>query len=921
MKRNIIIVVAAIVVLAAVLLYWQRHSADNGPPAASDAAVSGGPGALPQMPERPAGGSGESMSAPPDIVLDDDPPGPLRLEGQVLDADDTPVAGAEVSLSANPPRTTTTESDGSFAFDQLVPRAYQLSAHKEDVVGGPVVHDLTASSDPVVIRVVKGATLEVLVVSADDTPMAGASVELRQAAPRTEVTDEHGKARFRGVGSGYLTLVVTAPGHGVVHHPVQIPDNPGAAVEARVVLRKGAPVAGKVVTEDGKPVAGARVMAHDASALLVLESLRLDGVVTDKRGRFALGPRSAGTYRFTAVHPEHAPASTAPITVDGVTAVADIEIVVARGGTVAGTVVDAAGQPVPFAAVRVMPSRGMAMGIGNQRIRQAAADDRGEFRITGLARTEMAIMAITESASSEALEVDLRQTGEAGGLVLALTISGTIAGVVVDGAGEPVAEAQVTAYPDFWSGAPSDDFLLRGTSAAITDGGGRFELQGLPQGTYRLRASRARVRSMEFVEPGVQAATGDRDVKLVLEQPGGIKGVVQFEGGGAPQAFTVTVGFPPGVPVASGSGAFALGELPPGTYDVTFRGTEFAPRTVRDVAVSAGAIKDMGTVEVERGRSLSGRVVDGDGHAVAGAQVMAARQLMGDGKSSTANIGAGGDEFFGTRRTTTGDDGSFHLGGMGAGELQLVAEHDQHGRSFPVSVPAGASSMVYDLTLRPFGGVFGVVTRNREPAASVPVFASPKGGGQQMLIVQTGQDGSYVIERLPEGPHRITASLSGKDMVSASSAGKDIIVEGGGKVQADIDIQLGDVTLSVLIQGKDGAAIDAAQVFLIGGQVSPTTAKELTEMVLQSSSGGVKQVLAMGTSKAEFQSVAPGQYSVCVIPINGDMNDMNFQMRLQQHAAQLKVYCTAREVSATPKQQEHSAVVPPMEPLPQEPAE
>jgi hypothetical protein len=77
----------------------------------------------------------------------------------------------------------------------------------------------------------------------------------------------------------------------------------------------------------------------------------------------------------------------------------------------------------------------------------------------------------------------------------------------------------------------------------------------------------------------------------------------------------------------------------------------------------------------------------------------------------------------------------------------------------------------------------------------------------------------------------------------------------------------------------------------------------------------------MGTSKAEFQSVSPGQYSVCVIPISGDMNNPSFQMRLQQHVDQLKVYCATVTVSAAPKQQEHSAVVPPMEPLPEEPSQ
>src|SRR5262245_15109520 len=53
------------------------------------------------------------------FLIDDDPKGTLRLEGQVVDENDKPVAGATVVLSSNPPRTATSEDDGGFAFDAL----------------------------------------------------------------------------------------------------------------------------------------------------------------------------------------------------------------------------------------------------------------------------------------------------------------------------------------------------------------------------------------------------------------------------------------------------------------------------------------------------------------------------------------------------------------------------------------------------------------------------------------------------------------------------------------------------------------------------------------------------------------------------------------------------------------------------------
>nr|HPH70433.1 carboxypeptidase-like regulatory domain-containing protein [Kofleriaceae bacterium] len=59
--------------------------------------------------------------------FDIDPEGNLPLEGQVLGPDGKGVANADVWLSSVPPRSTKTKEDGTFAFDKLVGRTYELS--------------------------------------------------------------------------------------------------------------------------------------------------------------------------------------------------------------------------------------------------------------------------------------------------------------------------------------------------------------------------------------------------------------------------------------------------------------------------------------------------------------------------------------------------------------------------------------------------------------------------------------------------------------------------------------------------------------------------------------------------------------------------------------------------------------------------
>ena len=70
-----------------------------------------------------------------------------------------------------------------------------------------------------------------------------------------------------------------------------------------------------------------------------------------------------------------------------------------------------------------------------------------------------------------------------------------------------------------------------------------------------------------------------------------------------------------------------------------------------------------------------------------------------------------------------------------------------------------------------------------------------------------------------------------------------------------------------------------------------------------------------GTSPVTFKQVIADQYSLCAIPINGDLRDVSFTTRLQEQAEQLKVYCQVEVIPESPKEQSIVVVVPPMEPL------
>ncbi len=918
MNKKLLATLVAVLVIAIALFVWHRgrsQKSQSAPTAAAPAEK------LPPTPKRMKHDT-PPPQPPPQATMDDDPVGNLRLEGQVLDADDSPVEGATVTISSNPSRTAKTEGDGSFSFDKLVGRTYVISARAGNQIGGPLMHKLTATSDPAVLRLHAGGKVVVTVVDPEDAPISGATVELRSNDLQTEVTGGDGIARFDGVPTGFLALVAHAPAYGPTRQLVQVPDSAGAPIETRVVLHPGAPVSGKVVDQQNRPIADARVIPVDTSKLFSLASGTRDAAVTDKKGRFTLPALAAGSYRLAARHPDHAPGSSDAIAVDGSTPVTDVVITLAAGGVVEGKVVTADQKPAPWAAVRIGGDVDSAARFGDVDLRQVTADEHGEFVMRGLARAHLAAVAIAENASSEVVKLDLTSQQKLEGVVIVLGIDGGISGKVVDSAGNPVAEAQVTALPDFLAGAMIKDFRLRGLAAATTDGGGAFALRGLPDGTYRLRASRSSIDLPAMGlprDPGTQAATGDTGVVLTLARTGGIKGRVNLQDGSAPSAFTVTVGFPPGTPFANRTGDFEVDSLPPGKFDVTVRGPAFADRTIPDVVVSEGEVTDLRTVTVSAGRSVTGRVLDGSGQPVAGASVIVALRLLGDGRSAVTNLGSGADESMGIRRDRTDDQGAFRVRGISSTKEQvLIAEHDVAGRSLPVTIPPGNDDPSYDLVLHGYGSLVGTVKLGDQPGAGLTVVANAKDVTNHGLVVTTGPAGNYRFERIPEGEYRIIAVARDSGSVGGGTTGTaTAMIQVGQESRADITIPLGNIMLRVVLQGAGGAKVENAQLWLFPNQVQAATLAEMME-------ASKKQVptatgAALGGNPGELTKLQPGHYTLCVLPLAGDLNDPTVLQRLQANAMTLKIYCQPVVIQSSPATQTYTAVVPPMDPLPDPP--
>jgi uncharacterized GH25 family protein len=909
-------VVAGIVgVAVAAFLIWFLALRDKGDDSSTKHA--GGPtdrtGLKPRLPVG-AGTPEEELRASP-RGWDMDPVGGLQLEGQVLDEQDQPVKGADVWLSSTPSRSAKSDDDGTFTFDKLVSRSYAVSARAGDLVGGPVLQQLTSQSPPVVIRLRKGVTLTVHVVTdGDAAPIEGATVELRDKVEQTATTDAGGVAIFAGVSPGWAQVVANAPGYAAGDAGTLISGG-AVGVELTLLMRRGAAVSGRVVDEKGDPVMDAYVIRQDAGRWFGA-SLEKDGVKTSAKGEFTFPVVAAGSYRFLARHASLAPASSQPVTVDGSSETKGVEIVMKAGGAITGVVVVKDGSPAPGAQVTVVArsSVGGPWG-GDGGMRKVTADDKGAFEIRGLTRSAMRVRAESDATASAIAEVDLTTKTEVPPLKLVLDITGTIAGVVVDSANQPVAEVQVSAMKDIWSG-DNDDLALTGFASATTDGGGAFLVHGLADGEYQVSAHRGGIgmdAQQGWGKKGTTAKTGDTNVRIVLPSPGSIKGTLVLANGDAPKLATVGVAWNKSVPAIDGT--FVLDDVAPGSYDLTVRGPEFAERTKADLEVKEGKVTDAGTIKLVRGRRLAGKVVDGKGAPVAGARVRVGKTIFTEGGKAggdDANL----DQLMGHRVATTGADGGFAIVGIAKGQASVVAEHADFGRSDAIKIPAGDSDPPeLKLVLHGFGSIAGVVTSKGQPLAAM-VMATPKTGGAQFVSVQSGADGAFVIDKVAEGSHRLSATRMG-NMSMQSSDSVEVQVKAGERVTANLVIPSGDLTVSIEIKPKAGAKVDAAQVFLFRGVVGAKSVKDLMDEFTGGGANAGGMQFWTGGGPAKFEETLPGRVSVCSIPITGDIRDPQLQQRLDKHSDLLAVYCMGLELPAEPKVQSYPQELPAMNPLPE----
>lgn len=521
---------ALVLAIAAAVLILLRGRAPA--PAPSTSATAPTAGAIPG-PATPGVPTRLPITAPLPSPSPDELP--ASFEGRVVSrATGIGVPGAELTFSrAGAAASTRASADGTFRFEPpqegrwllaavtapgFLPFAPEwghspvhLDAHAGRHVRGLVVHLVPA--DEIVGRVVDGegrpapgAEIRLLGLAGEaalfsirDRFVSDAAGEFRFSAPQGAVVEAR-KAGF-APGRAQLDLLATLERRLTVRlGPPQGPVGEPARIAGRVIARDGgAPVPGALVVAEGGRRFGGGVPLAQATA--------------GADGGFELAGLDPGRYRLTARAEGHAPGSTR-----GVAAGAkDVVIELGTGSGLRGCVRDAAsGAPVAPFTVLVFERRASLFRF-LQRSR-SFVDASGCYALDDLSPGPVAVVVSAPGyAPSTEVPADVPASGEAVADA-ALEKGGRLTGLVLDAETRaPLGGAHI-AVEGMLSEAASTFPVL---SEAVSDGQGRFVLDGLPR-RFSLSAAaqghHARVVGGLEVSPGGEA--GPIEIRLGPVKPG-----------------------------------------------------------------------------------------------------------------------------------------------------------------------------------------------------------------------------------------------------------------------------------------------------------------------------------------------------------------------------------------------------------------
>ena len=636
-----------------------------------------------------------------------------------------------------------------------------------------------------------------------------------------------------------IFLVMQSPrdAAGDVDGPTTINDEPGLNHEAAEVAAGATRTGVSSRTEENTPatarIARGRVSGSVqntagegiANAIVVLTKKlsQADAFSFDTRKRgsiptFRRTTRADGTFSFDRLpansdydmwvrHQQYAPKQGVPVR-----ALGDDQylppVVLNKGYKVFGQITDEGGNPlaatvdITLQATRYIPRDNEEKEAEDNELGRkfrVGADQNGNFSIELLAQGMWTLLASHDGYATAQIHpivlmgdrMEMEQN-------LILGSEHILAGVVLTGDGEPIADAKVSVSR--MRPRPLFSTQLR------SNHDGTFEVRGLSEGIYGIAA----------MAPGYSNGTLPRvksnktDLELILHKKGSVSGRISDTFGNPVTSFKIQVarvnrGTSLYTPSGSGqtfkseSGDFTVEGIEPGSYRLLVSANSHAPTYSSGFSVQRELVQGI-DVQMQLGGTLVGSVVNSlDGSPIAGATINIHGKDWSDDNSFGLFGGSGPDpNNVPAQSAVTGKDGKFKLENVFSAELLLEATHPSFlSTTFLVTMHTGSNVDVGSFKLESGGSVTGIgLYGDGRPLAGGTAYVTRQtdsGFGYFSDNMRLDSRGRFQFEGLRSGSYKVSvSSAEGSGMmflVEVDGSTKNIYVQAGRNVEVELTAQ------------------------------------------------------------------------------------------------------------------------------------
>jgi protocatechuate 3,4-dioxygenase beta subunit len=494
-------------------------------------------------------------------------------------------------------------------------------------------------------------------------------------------------------------------------------------------------------------------------------------------------------YRLIARHSSFAETTKGnfAIKAEGIT---DIRVVMARGYTLKGTVMDdMSGAVIANAELRLQGIMSMLPGADSRGDLVTTTDEFGQYEYLNVPAGTRNLTVSAKGYGSQTRTNLLFQgpiattapTTQDFRLSNALSLRGRVYAPDMT----PIIGARVE--------ATSYETAQISRGSGVTNQNGAFEIGELAEGTFMVI-----VRSPGFSDQRLtRVLLSDPDLEIIMARQGGVMGrVVSGKTGGPVKSFRASVRMiAPGATVygrtpATGdfntaNGEFELQGLEAGSYALQVEAEGFAPTYSDTFIVSQGIVTPDIVVNMGQGGSITGRLVDANtGQPVANAMISTFDNGYVE-NNFTKMIGGMIPRTTTDRKVRTDSEGNFTVNAVTSATYQLQVRHPSYTLQNinDIIVQEGQASdlgsirMYQGATIR--GTVFDASGRPL-PAATVTI----SGNGAYNEPAVTDDKGNYVIRNVPAGTWNV-------------SAVRPLSQAEGNPFIAIIDVQASETTLSL----------------------------------------------------------------------------------------------------------------------------